>query len=394
MTFTLLERHVREGELTVVEPAGARHCFGTGTPKVTWQLRKPDAYARIARNPAYELGQTYMEGGWDVTEGDLADLLRLMRKNVAAAVMRSGRVAALARVLQSWNDVQASLRNVARHYDLDETLFRTFLDRQMHYSCAYYRRADDGLEAAQEAKCEHIAAKLALADGQRILDIGSGWGALAFHLAARRDVTITGLTLSQEQLRVATAAAAQRGLAGRVTFRLEDYRQHHGRYDRIVSVGMFEHVGRRNHRRFMQVLDQLLGPDGVVVLHTIGSTRPPAPTNPWIRQYIFPGGYIPTVGEVATSIDRTGLIVTDLEILRNHYALTLHEWNRRFQARRREIAERLGEEFCRMWEFYLLASATAFEAGDLVVQQWQLARRGTTLPLTRDYLYRGEESQE
>jgi cyclopropane-fatty-acyl-phospholipid synthase len=391
MQFGLLQRHVVQGELTVVEPDGRTHHFGRGVgagePRATWILHDPSVYGRILANPAFELGQTYMDGRWDAGEGGLAALLRILRGNLSGAVLKSSRLAALACVLQSWNNVRASLHNVTRHYDLDEALFRACLDRDMHYSCAYFENCDTPLDDAQAAKCRHVARKLLLEDGQRVLDIGCGWGALAIHLARLHDVAVTGLTLSQAQLRVATAAAQQRQLDGRVTFRLEDYRQHRGEYDRIVSVGMFEHVGRRYHRTFVETLERLLRPGGVAVLHTIVSTRPPAPTNPWMRRYIFPGGYIPTLGEIGAALEGSALAVADVEVLRDHYALTLHAWHRRFQAARAAFVASHGEAFCRMWEFYLMLSATAFECGELVVQQWQLARAGAPLPRTRAYLY-------
>ena len=389
MSLTLFERYVREGELTLVDAAGERHSFGQGMPAVTWRMRASDTLPRILKNPAFELGQTYMEGGWDVADGTLADLLRLLRHNLAKVVLRHSALAPVARVVQSWNNVKVSLKNVARHYDLDEALFRAFLDRDMHYSCAYFRRPDESLECAQQEKCRLIAAKLALEPGQKVLDVGSGWGGLAFHLAEHHGVSVTGLTLSKEQLRVATAEAEKRGLADRVTFRLQDYREHTGRYDRIVSVGMFEHVGRHFYETYFGKFLELLDDDGCALLHTIGSTASPAPINPWIRRYIFPGGYIPALSEVGDAIERSGLIVTDLEILRDHYALTLAEWNRRFQAHRQEFVASKGEAFCRMWEFYLITSQTAFEVRDLVVQQWQLGKHATPLPVTRDYLLKG-----
>jgi len=394
MSYGLFERYVREGELTLVDATGERHSFGHGSPSVTWRMKAAGTLPRILKNPAYELGQTYMEGGWDVADGSLADLLRLLRQNLAKAVLRHSALAPLARIVQSWNNIKTSFSNVARHYDLDEALFRAFLDRDMHYSCAYFRRPDVSLECAQQDKCRLIAAKLALHEGQHVLDVGSGWGALAFHLAREHGVRVTGLTLSKEQLRVATAEADARGLADRVTFKLEDYRAHApsaqgaGRYDRIVSVGMFEHVGRHFYETYFRKFAELLTNDGCALLHTIGSTAPPSPINPWIRRYIFPGGYIPALSEVGDAIERSGLIVTDLEILRDHYALTLAEWNRRFQAQRARFVASKGEAFCRMWEFYLITSQTAFECRDLVVQQWQLGNHATALPVTRDYLYR------
>jgi cyclopropane-fatty-acyl-phospholipid synthase len=387
MRLGLIEQHVRRGELTVVEANGNRHRFGSGAPKVTWTMRKPDTLRRILANPVLELGETYMNGGWDVTDGTLADLLTILRNNFGDLTQQRSIIGELIARVQSWNAPRASASNVHRHYDLDEELFRAFLDRGMHYSCAYYRDPDISLESAQLAKCNHIARKLLLEPGQRVLDIGSGWGSLAMHLAESADVSVVGLTLSTEQLRVAQTEAARRGLDDRVEFRLEDYRQHRGQYDRIVSVGMFEHVGRRNFARYFEQLAAQLRAGGSALLHTIGSTRPPNSTNAWFRRHIFPGGFIPSLSNVTSAIERARLMIGDVEILRPHYALTLKEWNRRFQIQRAHFAATKDEAFCRMWEFYLVASQTAFEYGDLVVFQLQLGGRDAPFPATRDYLY-------
>ena len=397
MFLKLLDRHVRHGTLTVVEPNGRRHVFGQGQPSATWVLRKPGAARRMLLNPQANLGETYMNEEWDVEDGDLADLLTVLRVNLERRL--AGRsitalLGPLATFMTSWNNVRASLSNVSHHYDLDEALFRAFLDRDMHYSCAYFREPGLSLEAAQAAKCDHIRRKLNLMPGQRVLDIGCGWGSLAMHLAERADVEVVGLTLSAEQLRVARAEAERRGLGERVAFRLEDYREHRAEYDAVVSVGMFEHVGRRNFSRYFEKVFDFLAPHGTALLHTIGQSAPPSPTNPWIRKHIFPGGYIPAASEVLGTIEPSGLILSDLEVWRRHYALTLREWNRRFQAVRGQFARAKDERFCRMWEFYLLSCATAFEIADLVVFQFQLARANDTVPVTRDYLYGDPQDTE
>ena len=390
MFLKLLERHVRRGTLTVSMPDGTRHVFGEGQPSAVWNIRRARAVTRIALNPGANLGETYMAEDWDVEDGGLHALLKILRVNLEQEVA-AGRgirvLQALATLVASWNNARASLSNVSRHYDLDEALFRAFLDQDMHYSCAYFREPGTTLEAAQAAKCDHIARKLCLRPGQRVLDIGSGWGSLAMRLAERHDIAAVGLTLSQEQLRVAQAAAQERSLAGRTEFHLLDYRRHRGQYDRVVSVGMFEHVGRRNFRRFFNAVRDCLAADGIALVHTIGQSSSPTPTNAWIRRHIFPGGYIPAASEVLGAIERSGLVLCDLEVWRRHYALTLLEWNRRFQAARDALRSTRGERFCRMWEFYLVACATAFEVADLVVFQLQLAHRNDAVPLTRDYLH-------
>jgi cyclopropane-fatty-acyl-phospholipid synthase len=387
MHLELFDRYVRQGELTIVEPNGVRHRFGSGSPKATWVIRRDDALGKVLRNPLLELGQTYMDEGWDVADGTLHDLLSILRNNVATHVVHSKPLQTLRALLQSWNNLTASIANVRHHYDLDEELFRAFLDRGMHYSCAYFRDPDMSLESAQLAKCNHIARKLRLEPGQRVLDIGCGWGSLALHLAETADVNVTGLTLSTEQLRVARAEAARRGSGNRVEFLAQDYRDHYGQYDRIVSVGMFEHVGRRNFQRYFMQLARQLRPGGMGLLHTIGSTRPPSTTNLWIRRYIFPGGYVPSLSNLAAAIEQVGLQIGDVEILRPHYALTLKEWNRRFQIQRAHFAATKGERFCRMWEFYLQSCQLGFECQDLIVFQLQIGGKDAPFPPTRDYLY-------
>lgn len=390
MYLQLLERRIREGTLRLRLPDGSARTFGHGGPVAEWIIHAPRTLGRIARDPEYALGETYMAGEWDAGEGGLTGLLLLLMRNFPETPPRGWRRLAepLARTLQQWNRIGRSYRNAAHHYDLDEWLFRHMLDREMHYSCAYFARADMDLEAAQRAKCAHLAAKLCLRPGQRVLDIGCGWGGLALFLAREHGVEVTGLTLSREQLRVARARAEAAGLTARVRFELQDYREHRGTYDRIVSVGMFEHVGRPQYLAFFDQVRGLLAPDGVAVLHTIGRLGPPGTTNPWIRRHIFPGGYIPALSEVAAAIERSGLFNCDVEVLRLHYARTLAAWQGRFQAHRAEAAARYGERFCRMWEFYLAVCEAAFQERDLAVFQIQLARRRDAVPLTRDYLYR------
>lgn len=388
MHLALFARHIKDGELIVVGPTGESQRFGRGPPSLTWHIHDEGALRRILRNPALELGNTYMAGAWDAGDGQLAELLTLLRRNVRDA-LKGSPIPALTRLITSWNGLRASFSNVARHYDLDESMFRAFLDADMHYSCAYFTDPHMSLEAAQQAKCAHIAAKLRLAEGQTVLDIGSGWGSLGMYLSTHHGVAVTGITLSKPQLAVARSEVDARGLGNRVRFLHEDYRQHQGRYDRIVSVGMFEHVGRRFMATFFRRLSDALEDDGVALVHTIASTARPTELNPWMRRHIFPGGYIPSLSDTAAAIESAGLIVTDLEPLRDHYALTLSHWNRRFQAHRAQFAATRGEAFCRMWEFYLAASESGFLCRDIVVHQWQLGHHGVSLPITRDYLYAG-----
>ena len=386
--LAVLGRLIRRGTLELELPGGARHQFGADQPRARWSMARADSLRHIVANPELALGETYMRGEWDAAPGELATLLAVLMRNAGELAHEAGRLPRmLGGLLQQWNRVQASYRNVAHHYDLDEWLFRLFLDREMYYSCAYFSAPQLSLEAAQRAKAEHIAAKLRLQPGQRVLDIGCGWGSLALHLAQHHDVQVTGLTLSRSQLAVAQRTAQERGLSDRVQFLLQDYRQHADQYDRIVSVGMFEHVGRPYYARFFRQVAAGLRPRGVALLHTICRLGPPGVTNAWVRKYIFPGGYNPALSELTTGIEHSALKVMDMELLRRHYALTLNAWQARFQRHRAQVAERLGERFCRMWEFYLAVSEAAFETDGLAVAQVQLAAEVDTVPLTRDYLY-------
>ena len=384
-----IRENIKHGAFKLVYPNGDEQVFGDGPASVVWRINDTRVLSKIARNPLLNLGETYIEQGWDVEDGKLAQLLTILRTNFEDELVRRGSMAAYAAILQTWNNLHASMRNVSHHYDLDESLFRAFLDQDMHYSCAYFRTPEQTLEAAQSAKCEHIRKKLCLKPGQKVLDIGSGWGSLGLYLAEQEDVEVTGLTLSNEQLGVAKQQAIQRGLDKQVQFRLEDYRNHQGEYDAVVSVGMFEHVGLRNFDGYFNKVGNLLSKDGIAMIHTIGHMDRPAATNPWIRRHIFPGGYIPAISEISTAIERSPLVFADIEVWRQHYALTLKEWNRRFQTVRSEFARDKGERFCRIWEFYLLTCQTAFEVESLVVYQLQLSINNASVPTTRDYLYDG-----
>jgi cyclopropane-fatty-acyl-phospholipid synthase len=292
----------------------------------------------------------------------------------------------LARPITQHNPIGLARRHVAHHYDLSDGLFDLFLDRDRQYSCAYFESPNNSLEQAQDAKKRHIAAKLMLEPGMKVLDIGSGWGGMALYLAKAAQVDVTGVTLSVEQQQVAERRAREAGLADRVRFHLLDYREEPGRYDRIVSVGMFEHVGAKHFSEFFRKMRELLVDDGVALLHSIGRFDGAGTTNAWLRKYIFPGAYAPALSEVAAVVERSGLLMTDIEILRLHYAETLKEWRRRFELNRDTVRAMYDERFCRMWEFYLVACEMAFRFGGQMVFQMQLARRLDTVPITRDYI--------
>jgi cyclopropane-fatty-acyl-phospholipid synthase len=390
MLLKILEKNIRTGCLTLCLPDGRRYRFGSDGPEAYWHLHDPGVLPRIPRDPDLGLGETYLDKGWDAGEGEgLRALLEVLMRNFAE--LRPGMFARLREHLWRWlapgNGIIRSFRQIHHHYDLDEWLFRRFLDEGLFYSCAYFEQPEQSLEAAQEAKCELIRKKLRLRPGQKVLDIGSGWGGLAFHLAYHADVGVVGLTLSAEQLRVAREEAERRGLGGRVRFLLQDYRQHQGRYDRIVSVGMFEHVGLRHYPEFFRRVGELLAPEGVALLHTIGCGRREGSINPWIRRHVFPGAHIPSLSQLAPAVESAELWVTDLEVLRLHYAYTLREWFRRFQRHRAEVVERMGERFARLWEFYLAGCEASFLYWDLVVFQVQIAKRHGPIPITRHYLF-------
>jgi cyclopropane-fatty-acyl-phospholipid synthase len=390
MDFKGLESNIREGCLNLYLPDGTRHRFGSGGPEADWNIRDPAALPRIAFDPELNLGETYLERRWDAGEGEglrnlLAVLLRNFNRLQPPGLARLRET--LRRGLDLGNGIARSFRQVHHHYDLDEWLFRRFLDEGMFYSCAYFEQPGQSLEAAQRAKCELIRRKLLLQPGQRVLDIGCGWGGLAFYLAEQAGVDVVGLTLSREQHRVCREEAARRGLENRTRFVLQDYRQHRERYDRVVSVGMFEHVGRRHYRTFFRQVDERLAPDGVALLHTIGCGWRGGSINPWIRRHVFPGAHVPALSQLASAIEGTGLRITDLDVWRLHYAYTLREWFRRFQHHRAEVAERLGERFARLWEFYLAGCEANFMYTDLGVFQVQMAKPQGPVPITRDYLF-------
>jgi cyclopropane-fatty-acyl-phospholipid synthase len=393
----LLRRLIRKGSLTVVDAGGGRRVYGDGDPTIpAVAIRFADRATpwRVARNPALAVGEAYMDGRLTVDRGDVRSFLDLIGRNTHWDDDDRARLALWRPWRSAWwtarNWERRSRRNAAHHYDLSGALYELFLDPDLNYSCGYHDRAGVSLEEAQAAKQAHIAAKLALAPGQRVLDIGCGWGGLALYLNRVADVDVLGITLSQEQLVTARRRAAAAGVADRVTFELLDYRRVRGRFDRIVSVGMFEHVGPPQYRRFFAGCRDLLTPDGVMLLHTVGRADGPAPTDAWLARYIFPGGYVPALSQIAPAIEDARLWMTDLEVLRLHYAETLGQWYDRVEAAREAIVALYDERFFRMWQFYLAGALVAFRHDAHVNFQIQLTRRREALPLTRDYMARAE----
>lgn len=393
----LLERFVsrliRKGTLTITDPQGATSTFGDGTgDPVHIAIRTPGAERAIALDPMLAVPERYMEGEVDVLKGDVLSFLHLAYTNMdegqgQAFLLKLGEALRYPfRRLQQWNTATRSKRNVHRHYDLSEDLYRLFLDEDLQYSCAYFETPEVSLEEAQRAKKRRIMAKLALEPGHKVLDIGSGWGGLGLDIARQFDASVLGVTLSEEQHRVSNARAKEQQLSERARFEIADYRSLKGPFDRIVSVGMFEHVGINHYRTYFNQCARLLADDGVMLVHTIGRSTGPSVTNAFIRKYIFPGGYIPSLSEMTPAIEKSGLIITDVEILRLHYAETLKHWQARFQKNRAKAVEIYDERFARMWEFYLAGSEASFRWQEMVVFQIQLTKRRETLPMTRGYI--------
>jgi cyclopropane-fatty-acyl-phospholipid synthase len=391
----LLRRIVDRGELTFIDAKGVAHRYGDGTePKVAVRACDRRLEWQLVLDPQLALGEGYMTGRLKMEQGRIYDLLELILSNAEhrplpawTSVLDVARY--LLRRLMQFNPTSRAQRNVAHHYDIDGAIYDLFLDSDRQYSCAYFT-PDADLETAQLAKKRHLAAKLAIEPGQSILDIGSGWGGLGLYLAKLGNCEVTGVTLSREQLKISRERATKAGLSRAVRFEFKDYRKVEGRFNRIVSVGMFEHVGVNHYVTFFRKVRELLVDDGVAVIHTIGRAEPPTVTNPFIRKYIFPGGYIPALSEMVAGIERSGLIIADVEVLRFHYAETLRAWRERFLANWDKAAGILDETFCRMWEFYLAGSEAAFRYQGLVVFQVQLTKRMGALPIVRDYMFTGE----
>jgi cyclopropane-fatty-acyl-phospholipid synthase len=397
---------IKQGNLQVTTANGATIVAGDGRgKKVHARFTTTAAQLSVVLDPELKLGEAYMDGTFVIEHGSIADFLALsMAQNRHARPSRwmtpHRAVRYLMRRLSQFNPRGRSQANVAHHYDLDARLYSLFLDSDQQYSCGYFESPNATLDDAQLAKKRHLAAKLVAKPGARVLDIGCGWGGLALYLARFCGAKVTGITLSREQLAIATSRAQERHLDRDVEFRMQDYRDVAGSFDRIVSVGMFEHVGVGYYDAFFRKCSDILADDGVMVLHSIGRSERPTATNPWIAKYIFPGGYIPSLSEVLPALERSGLLVTDIEELRLHYAETLKAWRERFLAHREEVERLYDARFVRMWEFYLAASEMAFREQNMMVMQIQITKRQDVVPITRDYIQaaeaqlRGREARE
>jgi cyclopropane-fatty-acyl-phospholipid synthase len=397
---TLLQRVIRDGSLRLIDSRGRTYDCGDGSGRrCTMRLHNRLLEYKLVLNPPLYLGEAYMNGEATLDEGTLRDFMELLARNyhylennrlVRFGFALGGHV----RRLKQYNPIGKAQKNVAHHYDLSGKLYDLFLDTDRQYSCAYFRNGDESLEQAQNDKKMHLAAKLLFdRPGMKLLDIGSGWGGLGLYLARAGNCEVTGVTLSTEQHKVSQERAKKAGLDDRVRFHLRDYREDSNRYDRIVSVGMFEHVGKKNYREFFEKVKDLLTDDGICVLHSVGRVNEPGPVNPFIRKYIFPGTDVPTLGEVLPVIEDAMLIATDVEVLRLHYAETLRHWHERFQANRAKIAALYDERFCRMWEAYLIGCEMGFRYQGLMVFQIQIAKKIDAVPLTRDYIYEWEHKR-
>ena len=399
MFFTnFLKSIVQDGSICVVEPSGNRETVGDGSaPEVTLRLSPKAAGIGLLLNPALKVGEAYMDGHLVVEHGSIYDFLDVVARNYAT--MRNSPaldvLENLVAGIRYVNPVERSRRNVKHHYDLSSELYDHFLDDDRNYSCAYFKRPEDTLETAQENKKRHIAAKLQLdRPGLKVLDIGSGWGGLGLYLAEEFGAEVTGVTLSTEQQTFSAQRAARSPARDRLRFELRDYREVQGQYDRIVSVGMFEHVGKRNYGQFLSRIRHLLADDGLALVHSIGYADTPAPINPFMRKYIFPGAELPSLSEVCAVVERSGLWATDIEVLRLHYAETLREWRQRFLAQWDDVQALYDARFCRMWEYYLALCEIGFRRRTNMVFQLQIAKRVDAAPITRDYMVHVERDLE
>lgn len=400
---TMMKRFVKSGKLTIIGVDGKAQIFGPEgaaaqtAPNVTIKIHDKKLYTGLFLNPELKAGEAYMDGTLTVEEGTIRDFLTLFAINAdhlrGQPLQKS--VRKYYKKVKRWhqkNRRSKAKSNVQHHYDLSNDFYKLFLDEDMQYSCAYFECDDMTLEEAQTAKKRHIAAKMDIKPGQKILDLGCGWGGMAIYLARNFDVHVTGVTLSTQQHKLANERVAKAGLEDRIDILLQDYRDLPGPFDRIVSVGMFEHVGVPQYLEFFAKVRDLLSDDGVMLLHSIGRKGGPGSTARWIRKYIFPGGYSPAMSETIAEIEKSGLWLTDIEVLRLHYAKTCHEWDKRFQVNRDKIASMMDERFCRMWEFYLIISELSFIYGKNMNFQMQLTKTRDALPLTRDFMFKAEQN--
>ena len=359
---------------------------------ITVKLLDKNLNYKLLLYPDLYFGEAYTNGSLVIENGTLTEFLDITLRNIGRKDINIygkifNKLKGTYRHLTNFNKIIKSKKNVSHHYDISEKLYDLFLDSNRQYSCAYFKNENDTLEEAQENKIDHIIKKLNIKPNQKILDIGSGWGTLAINIAKKTKASVTGITLSKNQLEYSNKKAKEMNLNNQVEFKLIDYRQLNEKFDRIVSVGMFEHVGRKFYNTYFNVVSKLLRDNGVALIHTIGSSNPPRDPQPWITKYIFPGGYTPSLSELAKPVENSGLIVSDIEVLRMHYSHTLRHWKERFLSKKDIVLDMFDEKFFRMWEFYLASCEMVFKWGDQVVFQLQLTKDNTSAPTTRDYIY-------
>ena len=392
--LNFLRKLIKDDGFELVDANKKSHIIGKPKKENPIKLKILDKslHWKLLMNPDLYLGEGYMDGSIVIENGTLTEFLDIALKNVGrkhtneiSNILRKFR--RVYRYLTNLNLIGKSKENVAHHYDISEKFYDLFLDEKRQYSCAYFKNEDDTLEIAQNNKIDHIIKKLNLKPNQKVLDIGCGWGTLAIDIAKKTQCEVVGITLSENQLEYAKKKAKEMNLENQVEFRLADYRQLNEKFDRVVSVGMFEHVGRNFYKKYFNKVYDFLNEDGVALIHTIGSVNPPRPPQPWITKYIFPGGYTPSLSEVSAPIEKSGLILSDIEVLRTHYQHTLRNWKDRFMSKKEHVLEMFDEKFFRMWEFYLVGCEMAFKWGDQVVFQLQLTKKLKATPITRDYIY-------
>ena len=392
--INFLNKLIKKDGFMLIDADKNQYIIGKPEKKDPIKLKILDKnlHHKLLLHPDLYFGEAYTNGSVLIENGSLTEFLEIILKNVGRGEINFysralNQIKGFYRSLTNFNLIKKSKQNVAHHYDISEKLSDLFLDKNRQYSCAYFKNENETLEQAQENKMNHIIKKLNLKPNQRVLDIGSGWGTLAIEIAKKSKCEVVGITLSENQLKYSKQKAKELNLENQVDFRLIDYRQLNEKFDRIVSVGMFEHVGRKFYQTYFNTVSKLLNDNGVALIHTIGSSMPPRNPHPWITKYIFPGGYTPSLSEVSLPIEKSGLIVTDLEVLRMHYAYTLRNWKERFLSKKNEVLEMFDERFLRMWEFYLAGCEMAFKWGDQVVFQFQLTKKNNTIPNIRDYIY-------
>ena len=389
-----LNKIFKKGGFIFIDANGNQFIIGTPASEQPIKVKILDKklHYKLLFHPDLYLGEAYTDGQLIIENGTLTDFLDLALMNIGRSEFNIisyliNKFIGSYRYLTNFNFIKKSKMNVSHHYDISDDLYDLFLDPKRQYSCAYFKNDDDSLETAQNNKIQHIIKKLNIKPNQKILDIGCGWGSLAMDIAKSAQCEVTGITLSENQFNYCVKKAKELNLENQLTFKLMDYRELNEKFDRIVSVGMFEHVGRKFYNKFFKQIDNLLDKDGVSLIHTIGSVNPPRDPHPWITKYIFPGGYTPSLSEVTTPIEKAGLIVSDIEVLRLHYAHTLRHWKENCIKNKEKIISMFDERFFRMWEFYLAGCEMAFKWGDQVVYQFQLTKNYTSTPVTRDYIY-------